>query len=61
MGIRIDITGKKFGKLVAKYPSGKAKMGILNGTVFVNVDKKKMLNYSILNLVAQKVVEIVPE
>lgn len=36
-------------------------MGILNGTVFVNVDKKKMLNYSILNLVAQKVVEIVPE
>ncbi|XID86184.1 hypothetical protein ACF0HX_01025 [Pediococcus pentosaceus] len=61
MGIRIDITGKKFGKLVAKYPSGKQKMGILNGTVFVNVDKKKMLNYSILNLVAQKVVEIVPE
>ncbi|MBM9930217.1 hypothetical protein EFN12_08110 [Pediococcus pentosaceus] len=27
MGIRIDITGKKFGKLVAKYPSGKAKNG----------------------------------
>lgn len=27
MKIRVDITGKKFGKLVAKYPSGSAKNG----------------------------------